>query len=101
MNEKNIFNLKTMLNLKYIERILPDMTQCLQKATAKNPYSFAELHELKNKSEWQSWKEENQILDNKPENIEDYVKVTGVGGNNDLFVPKDFAEKALVLGYLP
>jgi len=97
MNEKSIFDLKTMLNLKYLEKLLPNMTDLLSR-DKKSEYSFAELKDLK-RDHWKSWKEENKILDNKPEELENYIEVAA--GPDVVFVPKELAEKAIILGFLP
>lgn len=50
---------------------------------------------------WSEWKQQNNILDKKPENIQDYVELKKVANNESLFVSKEFALKCLTLKYLP
>lgn len=52
--------------------------------------------------EWKDWCDGNGILEN-PATPDDYVALNWVGyhGARALHVPKEFAERALILGFLP
>ena len=53
-------------------------------------------------SEWKGWCERNGILEN-PADPDEYVSLNWVGhiGGRALHVPKGFAQRALILGFLP
>lgn len=99
MNEDSLMKLKTMFNLKYIDSLIPSMLQSIDE-TGGSEYSFANL-KLES-SEWEKWKESHGIKfsSNDLEEKENYIEIKGIT-NKTLFVPVAFAEKALVLGFLP
>lgn len=97
MNEDSLIKLKTMFNLKYIDSLIPSMLESIDQ-TGGSEYSFANL-KLES-SEWEKWKEIHGIKNDLEENLENYIEIKGIT-NKTLFVPVAFAEKALVLGFLP
>lgn len=111
INQECITKLKTMLNEKFILKIMSQIGK--SKVPSKNNYEVAELNlEF---DAWGDWLKRNNIVQSSEEEIENHIKVDAVAnlgwfGNLEAkrqqikehyFVPVDFANKALALGYLP
>ncbi len=100
MNQENLLDLKTMLCMKYLTCIMPNFAEII----VNQDYSTSTLREgLKTlkKDMWEQWKKENNILDKKPDDMQEYVEVKEVINKESIFLTKDFATKCLVLKFVP
>lgn len=54
-------------------------------------------------SRWDEWAKENGILEHTPENPEEYIELKSPWKceSKTIYIPKDFAQKILVLGGVP
>jgi hypothetical protein len=95
----NKSDLKTMLSIKHLDCIMPNFVEMLADKNNRD-YATVDFKNLRT-DRWSEWKQQNNILDKKPENIQDYVELTKVANNELLFVSKEFALKCLTLKYLP
>lgn len=97
-----------MLNLKYIESFIP----AIAKATV-GQYSTLESDAKESVLAWDSWRKRHGVLndDELPSDSSAHIKVYGAADRcagcaerlsaGFLQVPRDFAEKAIVLGFFP
>ncbi len=99
LSEDKKSKIKIMFNLKYIECLMPSMFDAINNGTINDEnlaaYSFANLK----LDQWKNWKE-NQGIREEVQDKKNYLEIDGIA-NSTLFVPKEFVEKALVLGFLP
>lgn len=95
LSKEKKFKLQTLFNLKYIECLMPSMHNALSEGAAD--YSFSNLNlEF---DQWNTWKISHGIKE-KVEDKKDYVQIEGVA-NSTMYIPKEFVEKILILGFLP
>lgn len=95
LSEEKKTKLKTLFNLKYIECLMPSMFEAVNRGTAD--YSFGNLNlEF---DQWNNWKE-SQGIKEEIEDKKNYFEIDGIA-NSTLFVPVEFIEKALILGFFP
>jgi hypothetical protein len=105
---ESVAELKTMLNYRYIVSFMPVIAE----AMVRGAESAAKVNPAACILDWESWRKKYGILNDRelPEDESQYIKVegaadrvnSGYGGSwGFLFLPKGFAEKALVLGFMP
>lgn len=101
LSEDKKSKIKIMFNLKYIECLMPSMFDAINNGTINDEnlaeYSFANLN--LQFDQWKNWKE-NQGIREEVQDKKNYLEIDGIA-NSTLFVPKEFVEKALVLGFFP
>lgn len=99
MNKEKLDRFEKLLNIRFMENLVPIILKTLE---AENDYSTLSIQDLDlNNNEWLKWIKENGMTYIAPKNLEDYIEIKISSITGPLFVPKEFVNKVLILGFLP